>query len=171
MAFEGMNHRSEAPRGAAIRLNVAGAEPQHPGVFEKKGGRKSPAPDLKDRTRDFALRIIRLYTALPKRSEAQIIGKQVLRSGTAVGANYREGLRARSKSEYAAKLNIGLMELEETLYWLELMEQAGIVPASRLASLKAETCELTAIFVALIKMARTKAKLEIRKQKAEEGAA
>jgi four helix bundle protein len=63
------------------------------------------------------------------------------------------------------------MELEETLYWLELMEQAGIVSASRLASLKAETCELTAIFVALIKMARRKAKLEIRKQKVEEAAA
>jgi len=88
-----------------------------------------------------------------------------------VGANYREGLRARSKTEYAAKLNIGLMELEETLYWLELMENAGIVSASRLALLKAGTCELTAIFVALIKTARTKAKLEIRKQKVEEGTA
>jgi four helix bundle protein len=159
------------PGKAGIALNVAGAEPQHPEVFEKKGGRRSTPPDLKDRTRDFALRIIRLYSALPKRSESQIIGKQVLRSGTAVGANYREGLRARSKSEYAAKLNIGLMELEETLYWLELMEQAGIVPPSRLALLKAETCELMAIFVALIKMARTKAKLETRKQKVEEGAA
>ncbi len=72
--------------------------------------------DLKDRTRDFALRVIRLYAALPKKSEAQVIGKQVLRSGMAVGANYREGVRARSKFEYAAKLNIGLMELEETLY-------------------------------------------------------
>ena len=166
-----MNNQPEAPGRAAIALNVAAAEPQHPEVFEKKGGRRSTPPDLKDRTRDFALRIVRLYTALPKRSESQIIGKQVLRSGTAVGANYREGLRARSKSEYAAKLNIGLKELEETLYWLELMEQAGIVPASRLVLIKAETCELTAIFVALIKMARTKAKLEIRKQKSEESAA
>lgn len=100
------------------------------------------------------MRIIRLYTALPKRSESQVIGKQVLRSGTAVGANYREGLRARSKSEYAAKLNIGLMELEETLYWLELLEQARIISAPRLAQLKAETSELSAIFVALIKRAR-----------------
>jgi four helix bundle protein len=111
--------------------------------------------DLKDRTRDFALRIIRLYTALPRRGESQVIGNQVLRSGTAVGANYREGLRARSKSEYAAKLNIGLMELEETLYWLELLEQAGIVSASRLVSLKAQTSELSAIFVALIKRAKS----------------
>ncbi len=84
-----------------------------------------------------------------------MIGKQILRSGTAVGANYREGLRARSKSEYAAKLNIGLMELEETLYWLELLEQASIISAPRLAGLKAETCELTAIFVTLIKQARS----------------
>jgi four helix bundle protein len=160
-----MDHQSGVPGKGAIALNVAGAEPQHAEISEKKGGRRSTSPDLKDRTRGFALRIIRLYTALPKSSESQIIGKQVLRSGTAVGANYREGLRARSKSEYAAKLNIGLMELEETLYWLELLEQAGIVSASRLALLKAETCELTAIFVALIKMARTKAKLESRRER------
>ena len=62
--------------------------------------------DLKIRTRDFALRIIRLYSSLPKSTEAQVIGKQVLRSGTSVGANYREGLRARSRPEYATKLNI-----------------------------------------------------------------
>jgi len=165
-----MNHQPEAQGGAPAAPNVASAKPRQLEVIEKKGGRGSAPHDLKDRTRDFALRIIRLYAALPKRSESQIIGKQILRSGTAVGANYREGLRARSKSEYAAKLNVGLMELEETLYWLELMEQAGIVPASRLALLKAETCELTAIFVVLIKMARTRAKLEVRKQKSQESA-
>jgi|SRR5208337_2868379 len=165
-----MDHQSDAPGRPATGSNLAGFGPQHPEVIDNKGGRRSAPPDLKDRTRDYALRIIRLYTALPKRSESQVIGKQVLRSGTAVGANYREGLRARSKSEYAAKLNIGLMELEETLYWLELLEQGGIVSASRLALLKAGTSELTAIFVALIKMARSKAKLEIRKQKAEESA-
>jgi four helix bundle protein len=165
-----MNQQYGVPGRPDIAVIVAGAEPQQLKVIEKKGRSRSNPPDLKDRTRDFALRIIRLYTALPKRGESQVIGKQILRSGTAVGANYREGLRARSKSEYAAKLNIGLMELEETLYWLELMERAGIVSASRLELLKAETCELTAIFVALIKMARSKAKLEIRKQKAEESA-
>jgi four helix bundle protein len=165
-----MNQQSDGPGRLDNRVDVTGAEPPNFEITEKKAGRRATPPDLKERTRDFALRIIRLYTALPKRTESQIIGKQVLRSGTAVGANYREGLRARSKSEYAAKLNIGLMELEETLYWLELMERAGIVSASRLELLKAETCELTAIFVALIKMARSKAKLEIRKQKAEESA-
>ncbi|MHB8655232.1 MAG: four helix bundle protein [Terriglobia bacterium] len=115
--------------------------------------------DLKDRTREFALRIIRLYGALPKKTESQVIGRQVLRSGTAVGANYREGLRARSKIEYAAKLNLGLMELEETLYWLELLQHAQIISGARLAGLMGETEELTAIFVTLIKQARTAAKL------------
>ena len=81
----------------------------------KMNGNSQKPQDLKERTRDFALRIIRLYGVLPKKAEAQVIGKQVLRPGTSVGANYREGLRARSKSEYATKLNIGLMELEETL--------------------------------------------------------
>jgi four helix bundle protein len=165
-----MNHQPVAPGCAAIGSDLAGAGLQQPEVIGKKGGRRSTPPDLKDRTREYALRIVRLYTALPKRSESQIIGKQILRSGTAVGANYREGLRARSKSEYAAKLNIGLMELEETMYWLELVEGAGIVSSSRLALLKNETSELTAIFVALIKMARSKAKAEIRKQKSEEEA-
>jgi four helix bundle protein len=114
-----------------------------------------PKPqNLKERTRHYALRVIRLYVALPKKNEAQVIGKQILRSGTAVGANYREGLRARSKSEYATKLNIGLMELEETLYWLELLEDANIIPARRLAALKGETGQLSAIFVTLIKQAK-----------------
>ncbi|MGH9344533.1 MAG: four helix bundle protein [Terriglobia bacterium] len=119
-------------------MNVDGAKPR----------------DLRDRTREFALRVIKLYCALPKRIESQVIGKQILRSGTAVGANYREGLRSRSKSEYAAKLNIGLMEIEETLYWLELLEGSGIVSASRLAAMKAEIFELTVIFVTLIKKAK-----------------
>lgn len=112
------------------------------------------APDMRDRTREFALRIIRLYGALPRRADSQVIGKQLLRCGTAVGANYREGLRARSKSEYAAKLNIGLMEIEETLYWVELLEGAGIVPASRLRSLRVEVSEIAAILVTLIKKAK-----------------
>ena len=114
-----------------------------------------PKPrNLKERTKHFALRVVRLYVALPKKNEAQVIGKQILRSGTAVGANYREGLRARSKSEYATKLNIGLMELEETLYWLELLEDANIIPTPRLAALKDETGQLSAIFVTLIKQAK-----------------
>ena len=110
--------------------------------------------DLKIRTRDFALRVIRLYSSLPKSAEAQVIGKQILHSGTSVGANYREGLRARSRSEYATKLNISLMELEETLYWLELLE-AAVLRNTEVNSLKAEAGELCAILVTLIKRAKS----------------
>jgi four helix bundle protein len=120
--------------------------------------RKGKVQDLKDQTREFALGIIKLYGALPRKTECLIIGRQILRSGTPVGANYREGLRGQSPSEYAAKLNTGLMELEETLYWLELLERSGAVAAQRLASLKTEISELSAIFVTLIKRARSQAK-------------
>ena len=110
--------------------------------------------DLKIRTRDFALRVIRLYSSLPKSAEAQVIGKQLLHSGTSVGANYREGLRARSRSEYGTKLNISLMELEETLYWLELLE-AAVLRTTEVNSLKAEAGELCAILVTLIKRSKS----------------
>jgi four helix bundle protein len=110
--------------------------------------------NLKVRTRDFALRMVRLYSSLPKSVEAQVIGKQVLRSGTSVGANYREGLRARSRSEYGTKLNISLMELEETLYWLELLE-AAVLHNNEVNSLKSEIGELCAILVTLIKRAKS----------------
>ncbi len=113
-----------------------------------------PVRDLKERTKDFALRIIRLYAALPRTTVAQIISKQLLRSGTSVGANFREALRARSKSEYGAKMSIGLMELEEALYWQELLEEGQVIRRERLARLKLETGELIAIFVTLIKQAR-----------------
>src|SRR2546430_12137943 len=107
--------------------------------------------DLKDRTRDFSLRVIRLCAALPSNRTADVIAKQLLRSGTSPGAHFREALRARSKSEYVAKLNGGLMELEETLYWLELLEAANLVKSTKLDLLKTETSELIAIFVSLIR--------------------
>ena len=110
--------------------------------------------DLRVRTKDFALRIIRMFTALPKSTEAQVLGKQVLRSGTSVGANYREAFRARSKAEFIAKAGDSLREIEETAYWLELLVDAGIVPAERLAPLRQETDELIAIFVTIVKKAK-----------------
>ena len=84
--------------------------------------------DLQIRTKEFALRVIRLYCALPKSTEAQVLGKQVLRSGTSVGANYREANRARSRAEFIAKIGDCLKELDETAYWLELLSESSIVP-------------------------------------------
>jgi len=110
--------------------------------------------DLKDRTRSYALRIITLYDSLGSRGVARVLGDQILRSGTSVGAHYREAIRSRSAAEYAAKMNAGLMELEETLYWLELLEHAGIITPKKLAALKDETDQLTAILVSLIKKAK-----------------
>ena len=95
--------------------------------------RAQPA-DLKSRTKDFALRTIRLYSALPKTTVAQVIGRQLLRSGTSVGAHYREAVRGRSNAEFISKLGGGLQELEETLYWLELLTEAGVVGPERLAA-------------------------------------
>ena len=95
---------------------------------DKRGGRQ----DLGDRTRDFALRVIRLYSALPKTTEAQVIRKQLLRSGTSVGAHWREGRRARSDAEFISKIEGGLQELEESLYWMELLVQSGVVQADRM---------------------------------------
>ncbi|MGH9816593.1 MAG: four helix bundle protein [Candidatus Acidiferrales bacterium] len=110
--------------------------------------------DLAKRTKNFALRIIRIYVALPKTPVALVIGRQMLRSGTAVGANYREATRARSKSEYAAKMNIALMELEETSYWLELLEEGRISNHPEVTALRSEASELSAIFVSMIKKVR-----------------
>jgi len=85
-------------------------------------------PDLLDRTKQFALRIVRLFRALPKSDEARVLGRQLLRSGTSVGANYRAVCRARTRAEFVAKLGIVLEEADETCFWLELLADALIVP-------------------------------------------
>ena len=107
--------------------------------------------DLRERTKEFALRIVRLYAALPKTTEAQVLGKQALRSSTSVGANYREATRARSTAEFVSKVGVGLQELEETDYWLGLLADSGIVPEARLTDLHNELDELTAILVSSVK--------------------
>ena len=103
------------------------------------------------RTKAFARRIIKLYCALPKSTEAQVIGKQVLRSGTSVGAHVREGKRSRSDAEMVSKSESALQELEETLYWLELLVDSGIVKAERLTALIAEADEIIAMLVVSVK--------------------
>jgi four helix bundle protein len=92
-----------------------------------------------------------MFSTLPKTTEAQVLGKQMLRSGTSVGANYREAYRGRSKPEFIAKCGDCLREVEETAYWLELLVSANIVDADKLAPLRAEVDELTAIFVTIVK--------------------
>ena len=111
--------------------------------------------DLRERTLDFARRIVRLFAALPKGTLAQTLGTQVLRSGTSVGANYREADSGRSKPEFIAKMGDCLKELSETDYWLELMAAEEIIPADRLVPLMQETRELIAIFTTIIKKARS----------------
>ncbi|HZZ29489.1 MAG TPA: four helix bundle protein [Pirellulales bacterium] len=110
--------------------------------------------DLKLRTKEFALRILRLARALPKTLEGQRIADQLLRAGMGVGANFREATRARSGHEFAAKVNIALMELEEVSYWFELLQDGEIITPDRLVSLRAEAEELIAIFVTIIKNAK-----------------
>jgi four helix bundle protein len=113
-----------------------------------------PKIDLRERTKSFALRVVRMFSTLPKTAEAQVLGKQVLRSGTSIGANYREAFRGRSKAEFIAKCGDCLREIEETAYWLELLVEANIVSAGKLAPLRQEIDELTAIFVTIIKRSK-----------------
>jgi four helix bundle protein len=110
--------------------------------------------DLRNRTKSFALRTVRMFSALPKTTEAQVLGKQLLRSGTSVGANYREAYRGRSKPEFISKCGDCLREIEETAYWMELLVDAEIFPAEKLQSLRDECNELTAIFVAILKSSK-----------------
>jgi four helix bundle protein len=136
--------------------------------------------DLRERTKAFALRIIRMFVALPKTEEARVIGRQVLCSGTSVGANYREAHRSRSKAEFVAKIGDCLKELDEpsgarqtarqrspkgergnahqTAYWLELLTESAIVPAPKLAPLQDECHQLIAILTTVSK--KTKAGLQ-----------
>jgi four helix bundle protein len=116
---------------------------------------KNEEYDLLPRTKMFARRIIRLYCSLSKTDTvAQVLGKQVLRSGTSVGANYREANRARSKAEFIAKMGDCLKEADETLYWLELLMDEKVVHAEKLSPLAVEASELVAIFITVLKKSR-----------------
>lgn len=106
------------------------------------------AEELKARTKRFAIRIVRLSQSLPKANEARVIGNQVLRSGTSIAANYRATCRARSRAEFLAKLGIVVEEADETVFWLELLEETGILGQECALELQKEANELLAIFAA-----------------------
>jgi len=103
--------------------------------------------ELKQRTKLFALRVIKLYQSLPKTTEAQIIGTQLLRAATSVAANYRATCRARSSKEFYSKLSIVIEEADETMFWLEILWEANIVKQKLLQDLYNENEEILKIMV------------------------
>jgi four helix bundle protein len=114
----------------------------------------APSNPLRDRTKQFALRIIRLVESLPSKRSANVIGNQLLRSGTSPGANYRSACRARSVAEFCAKMGIVEEELDESLYWMELLVESDFVTPKKLSLLMREGEELLAMTVASINTAR-----------------
>ena len=107
--------------------------------------------EFKQRTKQLALRVIKLVSSLPKNTVSEVIGKQLIRSGTSVGANYRAACRARSTADLIAKLRIVEEEADECLYWMELIVEAKLVEVTNLRSIMSETNEILAMTVASIK--------------------
>jgi four helix bundle protein len=120
----------------------------------KEYGMERANQDLRDRTEDYALKIIRMFSALPKTAVAQVLGRQVLRSGTSVGANYREASRSRSKAEFISKIGDCLKEIDESEYWLRLLTKSGVVKPDQMENLLNETNQLIAIFTTIHKKAK-----------------
>lgn len=112
--------------------------------------------EFKNRTKQIALRVIRLVETLPKTNSAQIIGKQLLRSATSVGANYRAACRGKSEADVISKLSIVEEEADESLYWLELLIEAKIVTEKKLSVLMQDINEIVAMTVSSIKTLRSK---------------
>ncbi len=110
--------------------------------------------EMKARTKAFALRVIRLTEALPRTRTAEVIGRQLLRSATSVGANYRAARRAKSTADFIHKLGTVEEEADESGYWLEMLAESGVMKPARLAPLLKESDELTAIVVATIRSAK-----------------
>jgi len=109
---------------------------------------------LKERTKRFALLVIRLCRSVPRSQEGIIITRQLLRSSTSVGANYRAVCRARSNADFVSKLGVVLEEADETLFWLELLVDSGVAQPDRIAPLLKEANELVSIFVASLRTAK-----------------
>ena len=114
----------------------------------------SSPEEIRDRTKKFAIRIVWLFRALPKTTEAQIMGKQLLRCGTSVAANYRAACRARSTAEFVARIGIVAEEADESVLWLELLAETETLNIEKLRSIMREAKELTAIFSASQKTAK-----------------
>lgn len=114
------------------------------------------ADELKERTKRFAIEIVKLYRALPRTDEARIIGKQLLRSGTSVAANYRAVIRARSRAEFIAKIGIVVEQADESVFWLELLIDTNLVERIKVSGLLQEANELLAIFAASHHTAKTR---------------
>jgi four helix bundle protein len=125
-------------------------------TIEELGSQIVDEEEFKRRTKGLGLRVIRLVEALPEKPTAQVIGKQLLRSATSVGANYRAACRGRSVADVIAKLKIVEEEADETLFWLELLVEADLIPESRLSDLMRETDEVVAMTVASIKTLRSR---------------
>ena len=113
-----------------------------------------PASDLKDRTKRFALRIVKVVRSLPANAEGRMIGNQLLRCGTSVAANYRAVCRARSRPEFLAKLAIVIEEADESAFWLDFVVDAGLIPERKLNDLRSEANQLVAIFNAFRRTAK-----------------
>jgi len=111
--------------------------------------------NLEQRTKSFALSIIKLYQSLIPSTVSQVLGKQILRSGTSVGAQYREAKRARSKVEFASKIDSATQEMDETLYWLELLLEAQISPPQAITPLHTEANEIISMLIASSRTARS----------------
>jgi four helix bundle protein len=122
---------------------------QHYGALEKVEG-------LKTRTKQFSLQVLRLFRALPRMEEARIIGRQLIRSGTSVGANYRAVCRARSRKEFVSKIGVVIEEADECVFWIELLMEGGIISSRKLAPLLTEANELLAIFCASQRTAKSR---------------
>ncbi len=119
------------------------------------------AESLKERTKQFAIRAILLCRALPKSSESGIISRQLMRSATSVGANYRAVCRARSTPDFVSKLGVVLEEADESLFWIDLLVDTGVASTDQVRLLRNEANELVAIFVASLRTAKQSTKSEV----------
>jgi four helix bundle protein len=121
--------------------------------------------DFKRRTKQLALRVIRLVEALPQSRTAEVIGKQLIRSAASVGANYRSACRGKSTADVIAKLSLVEEEADESLYWMELIVEVGLLPLEKVSNLMSENTEILAMTVASIKTLRNKSKIQNLKSK------